>query len=137
MVQMFGWFSAEAARASRSNRSSAWRSLRQSRRQELERDEAAELRVLGLVDDAHAAAADLLQDAVVGNGVSCLHASLSRVGVICQGTCGAYAPEDAEVKARTTRTTRTIYSCRSASIGSRSNSASTNSSLAEYHLRPK
>ena len=35
-------------------------------RQELERDLAAQPRVLGLVDDAHAAAADPVEDAVVG-----------------------------------------------------------------------
>ena len=35
--------------------------------QELERDVPAELRVLGLVDDAHAAAAELRRDAVVGD----------------------------------------------------------------------
>ena len=42
MVQMCGWFSAEAARASRRNRSSACASLATSVRQELERDEPAE-----------------------------------------------------------------------------------------------
>ena len=38
--------------------------------QELQRDAAAELQVLGLVDDAHAAAAELREDAVVRNGLS-------------------------------------------------------------------
>ena len=37
-------------------------------RQELERHRAAQARVLGLVDDTHAAAADLLEDPVVGEG---------------------------------------------------------------------
>ena len=38
--------------------------------QELERDVPAELRVLGLVDDAHAAAAELRDDPVVGDGLA-------------------------------------------------------------------
>ena len=37
-------------------------------RQELESDEAAELGVFGLVNDAHAASAELFEDAVVGDG---------------------------------------------------------------------
>ena len=36
--------------------------------EELERDAAFELRVLGLMDDAHAAFAELLDDAVVRDG---------------------------------------------------------------------
>ena len=36
-------------------------------RQELEGDETAKLGVLGLVDDAHAAPAELLDDAIMGN----------------------------------------------------------------------
>jgi hypothetical protein len=36
--------------------------------EEFESDEAAEIRVFGLVDDAHAAAAQLFNDAVVRNG---------------------------------------------------------------------
>ena len=36
-------------------------------RQELERDEAMELGVLGLIDDTHTAASELLQHAIVGN----------------------------------------------------------------------
>src|SRR5215831_21061542 len=38
--------------------------------QELERDQAAELQVLSFVHDAHAAAAQLLEDPVVRNGVA-------------------------------------------------------------------
>jgi hypothetical protein len=36
-------------------------------RQKLERDEAVELEVLGFVDHAHAAAAELGEDFIVGN----------------------------------------------------------------------
>ena len=64
-----GWSRADAARASRWKRSSAARVLRPSRRQELERHGAPEPRVLGLVDDAHAAAAEL-GDAVVRDGLA-------------------------------------------------------------------
>ncbi len=38
--------------------------------QELQRDAPAELEVFGLVDDAHAAAAQLLEDPVVGDGLA-------------------------------------------------------------------
>ena len=39
-------------------------------RQELQGDEATKLRVLGLVDDTHPTTAQLLDDAVVRNGVA-------------------------------------------------------------------
>ncbi len=65
IVQMLGCWSEEAARASRCSRSSACASRRQLLGQELQRDAAAELQILGLVDDAHAAAAELREDAVV------------------------------------------------------------------------
>ena len=39
-------------------------------RQELEGDEAMQPRVLSLVDDSHPAAAELLEDAVVGDGLA-------------------------------------------------------------------
>ena len=38
--------------------------------QEFERDEATKLGVLGLVDDAHAPAAELLDDAVMRDGLA-------------------------------------------------------------------
>ena len=43
---------------------------RQLRRQELQRDASSELRVLGLIDDAHPAAAESTGDGVVENGFS-------------------------------------------------------------------
>ena len=64
IVQMFGWFSAEAARASRRKRVSAAGSSASSGKK-LQRDEALQPRVLGLIDHAHSAAAELLEDAVV------------------------------------------------------------------------
>jgi hypothetical protein len=52
MTQMCGWSSADAARAS----------------QELDRHAAPELEILGLVDHAHAAAAELREDPVARDG---------------------------------------------------------------------
>jgi hypothetical protein len=57
MVQILGWFSAEAARASRRNRSSACGSPGYPVGQEFQRDQAVQVRVARLVHDAHAAAA--------------------------------------------------------------------------------
>ena len=54
---MFGWFSDEASRASRLKRRIASAFLRERRLQELDRDRPRQPRVLRLVDDAHAAAA--------------------------------------------------------------------------------
>ena len=67
---MLGWFSAEAARASRWKRSSAWASCGDVFGEELEGDEAAELDVFGLVDHAHAAAAEFFEDAIVRDGLA-------------------------------------------------------------------
>ena len=62
---MLVWCSMAAARASRWNRSS-WLGSRQAvLRQDLERDVPAQALLHRLVDDAHAAAGDLAQDAVV------------------------------------------------------------------------
>ncbi len=62
-----GWFRAEAALASRSKRLRACESGANLVRQELQGDEAIELDVLGLVHHAHPTAAQLFEDAVVGN----------------------------------------------------------------------
>ena len=52
-------------RASRSNRSTLSSATPCAVRQELQRDVPPEPRVLGLIDDAHAAGAELADDAVV------------------------------------------------------------------------
>ena len=65
MVQMFVWFSADAVCASRANRLKASGSPRELVGDELERHRTAQPRIFGLVHDAHAAAAQLLDDAVV------------------------------------------------------------------------
>ena len=69
MVQMLGWFRAEAARASRRKRSSACESLAKVIRQELQGDKAPELRVFGFVDHSHATAAQFLGNPVVRDGL--------------------------------------------------------------------
>jgi hypothetical protein len=47
--------------------------LREILREELERDGTSKTGVLGAVDDAHAAAADVLEDSVVRNRLARLH----------------------------------------------------------------
>ena len=63
-VTMFGWLSAAAARASRRNSSTAFGWSAQVVGQALQRDDAPEPAVARLEHDAHAAAADLLEDLV-------------------------------------------------------------------------
>ncbi len=58
--------------------------LRQVFRQEFQRHQAAQLRVLGLVDDAHAAATELFENAVVGD---CL-ADHGEGACLCPGILG-------------------------------------------------
>ena len=62
---MLVWCSRAAARASRWNRSTCCAVGQGRIGQDLERDASAERLLLGLVDDAHAAPADLAEDAVV------------------------------------------------------------------------
>ncbi len=61
---MFGWLIAATARASRSNRARASGSSASVRGQHFDGDVAAEPRVVGLVDFAHAAGADGRNDFV-------------------------------------------------------------------------
>ena len=70
MVQMLGWFRAEAALASRRKRSRACGSAGERIGEEFQGDEAIEQSVLGFVDDAHSAAAETFEDAEVRNGLS-------------------------------------------------------------------
>ena len=65
IVQMLAWFSADAVRASRAEPAQRLGIPRELFGDELERDEAVQPRIFGFVDDAHAAAAQLLDDAVV------------------------------------------------------------------------
>ena len=53
---------------------------KQVRRQELQRDGALEARVLGLVDDAHAALAELFEDLVVTDGLADQDSSIVPAG---------------------------------------------------------
>jgi hypothetical protein len=70
MVRMFGWLSADANRASRTNRPQASGSRESSSETNLRATGAAEARILRFVQHAHAAGADPLDDAVVGNPLS-------------------------------------------------------------------
>ncbi len=67
MVQMLGWLRAEAARASRRKRSNACGSCATSYivRKKFKGDKSAERDVLSLVDHAHTAAPEFLDNAVV------------------------------------------------------------------------
>ena len=78
---MLGWFSAEAARASRRKRSKRLRVLGYVLRQEFQGDEAPKLGVLSLVDHTHPAAAQLLDDAVVRDGLADHGAQAAMVGM--------------------------------------------------------
>ena len=60
IVQMFGWFNADAALASRLEATEGLRVLGYIFWQEFERDEATQVGVLGLIDDTHASPAELL-----------------------------------------------------------------------------
>ena len=70
MVQMLGWFRAEAALRLALEAGQSLRVSGDFIGQELQSDEAAELDVLSLVDHTHPAAAELLDDAVVRDGLA-------------------------------------------------------------------
>ena len=70
MVQMPEWFSPEAARASRRKRSSDDSSWATSSGRNFNATKAAELRVLGLVDDPHATTTEFAEDAVARDRLS-------------------------------------------------------------------
>jgi hypothetical protein len=65
MVQMLGWFSAEAARASSAKAFQRLLVLGSVFRQEFQGDESPEFSILCLVDDAHPASTKFLQHLVV------------------------------------------------------------------------
>lgn len=65
MVMMPGWLRAEAALASWMKRGLARGIGDLLRRQDLEGHEAVQVRVAGLIDDAHAAFAELVEDLIV------------------------------------------------------------------------
>ena len=67
---MLGWFSADAARASRRNLFERLLIVGNIFGQEFQRNKAAKLGVLGLVDNTHPAAAELLNNAVVRDGLA-------------------------------------------------------------------
>ena len=71
-VKMLGWFSADAARASCSKRCSRSGSLANARGQHLDGDLAAEARVAGAVDLAHAACAERRHNLVRTEAISFL-----------------------------------------------------------------
>ena len=63
---MFGWLSLASARASRVKRSAKPGIVAGPGRQDLQRDKAVEPRLAGLIDRAHAALADELQNLELG-----------------------------------------------------------------------
>ncbi len=79
---MLGWFKAEAALASRWKRLRACGSCGNVIGQELESDETAKFHVFGFVDHTHTAAAKLLDNAVVRNGLADQY--LSYQSLFCQ-----------------------------------------------------
>ena len=64
---MFGWFREDAALASRWKRVESLRIIGEFVGKKLQGDVATELQVFRLIHDAHSPAADLAEDAVMGN----------------------------------------------------------------------
>ena len=69
MVQMLGWFNAEADCASRSKSLQRELVLCQIFRKEFQRHKTPQLDIFGLIDNTHPAAAQLFHDAVMRNGL--------------------------------------------------------------------
>jgi len=65
---MLRWFKAEAACASRWKRLNACGSLEAS--SGIHRDKSVQARIFALVDNAHSTAAELLDNAIVGDGLA-------------------------------------------------------------------
>src|SRR2546428_5036601 len=70
MVQILGWFSAEAACASRWKTGEGLRVSSDLIRQELQGNEAMQPGVLGLVNNAHPTATEFFNDAVMRDGLA-------------------------------------------------------------------
>ena len=70
MVQMLGWFSADAALCFALKACQRLCIVGYIVRQELQGDKAMQLHVFGLVDHPHAAAAEFRDNAVMGDGLA-------------------------------------------------------------------
>ena len=70
MVQMLGWFSDGSGAGLAAEALESLGILGRIVGKKLQRDEAAEQRVFGFVNDAHAAAAEEFEDAVVGDSLA-------------------------------------------------------------------
>ena len=70
MVQILGWFSADAALRLALEACQGLRVLRDLVGQEFQRDKAMQPGVLGFVNHTHPAAAELFNDAVVRDGLA-------------------------------------------------------------------
>ena len=90
IVQMLGWLSADAARASPPQPLQRLAVLGIFLRQELQSHEAAKLGVLGFVNDTHAAATELFDDAIVRYGFAdhCSVNSVESLSVTLFRSCG-------------------------------------------------
>ena len=111
---MLGWFSAATALASRAKRESALVIGGQLRRQDLERHLAIERGVLGLIDHAHPAGADLAHDSVVAECLADHHDTAARyicaASLTCQWVVSKALVESSELTQDTNHTTVIVHS---------------------------